>query len=429
MAKDLPFPIRTSTSCLLKWAWSTLWLNRGKVSSCHRNFKIDVPLDDFDNFHNQPYYVDHRESMLRGEWPNSPDHLGCGYCRLIEEAGGRSDRQYMTETKTDQTPDELEDNPTATHITPTILEVFINNKCNLACTYCNVNDSSVHETEVQRFFNPEFNERYFGRTEINVSDEVCNQYVEKLISWLQRKGSAVQRLQLLGGEPFIQTDFYKIVDVFKDYPNPNLELNVITNMNLPHKMFIKHVGFLQQLVKDKKVKRIDITASVDCWGDSIEYVRRGFSMDLFEKNMLYILQYPNEIRVNINSTHNLMSLDTYSDLLVKKKEWQDLTGGKIGMFGQIVGSYQVDPRTLGGDFFKETFVRIRKNLPLQTWDDRQAAKAMHGIMKNIEQSKPDLQRISDFLTCYNELDRRYGTDWKKTFPRIAEAMSKYEDTE
>jgi hypothetical protein len=152
-------------------------------------------------------------------------------------------------------------------------------------------------------------------------------------------------------------------------------------------------------------------------------------MDLFEKNMLYILQYPNEIRVNINSTHNLMSLDTYPDLLAKKKEWQDLTGGKIAMFGQIVGSYQVDPRTLGGDFFKETFVRIRKNLPLQTWDDRQQAKIVHGIIKNIEQSKPDLQMISDFLTCYNELDRRYGTNWKKTFPRIAEAMSKYEDTE
>jgi len=324
---------------------------------------------------------------------------------------------------------ELEDNPTATHITPTILEVFINNKCNLACTYCNVNESSVHETEAQRFFNPEFNERYFGRTRTRVSDELYNQYVEKLISWLQRKGSALQRLNLLGGEPFIQTDFYKIVDVFKEYPNPNLELSVITNMNLPHKMFIKHVGFLRQLVKDKKVKRIDITASVDCWGDSIEYVRRGFIMDLFEKNMLYILQYPNEIRVNINSTHNLMSLDTYPDLLAKKKEWQDLTGGKIAMFGQIVGSYQVDPRTLGGDFFKETFVRIRKNLPLQTWDDRQQAKIVHGIIKNIEQSKPDLQMISDFLTCYNELDRRYGTNWKKTFPRIAEAMSKYEDTE
>ena len=43
MATNIPFPIRTKTSCLLKWNWSTIFLNTGEVSVCHRNKRIKIP--------------------------------------------------------------------------------------------------------------------------------------------------------------------------------------------------------------------------------------------------------------------------------------------------------------------------------------------------------------------------------------------------
>jgi sulfatase maturation enzyme AslB (radical SAM superfamily) len=48
-------------------------------------------------------------------------------------------------------PPELENDPTALSVTPTILEVFLSNVCNLACTYCVDLNSSQIEQENNKF--------------------------------------------------------------------------------------------------------------------------------------------------------------------------------------------------------------------------------------------------------------------------------------
>ena len=49
-----------------------------------------------------------------------------------------SDRQYQLKAghEVDRTPEELLTDPTATEVVPTILEVYFNNTCNMACLYC-----------------------------------------------------------------------------------------------------------------------------------------------------------------------------------------------------------------------------------------------------------------------------------------------------
>ena len=154
MSKYKFFPIKTATSCALKWEWSTIFLNDGTTSSCSRVGRHPVALEDFDNFHNIPEKIKQRETMLRGEWPQPEPYLnpddGCRYCEKIEIVGGQSDRQFHLQVP-DLTPKELDSMPWATKITPTILEVFINNTCNLACTYCHPQNSSQIEAENIKF--------------------------------------------------------------------------------------------------------------------------------------------------------------------------------------------------------------------------------------------------------------------------------------
>ena len=134
------FPIRTETSCLLKWSWSTVFLRQGKSSSCHRTDQAVIPIDNFESFHNLPNKIHAREMMLRGEWPQE----GCQYCEKIESAGGMSDRQYQLHAghDLDRTPRELLDDPTTTEVVPTILEIYFNNTCNMSCLYCGSHFSS-----------------------------------------------------------------------------------------------------------------------------------------------------------------------------------------------------------------------------------------------------------------------------------------------
>jgi len=63
------FPIQSKTACLLKWAWSTVYLGQGTSSSCHRTDQAPIPQDRFDTFHNLPNKIRAREMMRRDEWP------------------------------------------------------------------------------------------------------------------------------------------------------------------------------------------------------------------------------------------------------------------------------------------------------------------------------------------------------------------------
>ena len=73
------FPIQSDGACLLKWAWSSLYLWTGTSSSCHRVKNVKV--DNIENFHNTPEVITDREKMLKGEWPGR----GCESCRDQEK--------------------------------------------------------------------------------------------------------------------------------------------------------------------------------------------------------------------------------------------------------------------------------------------------------------------------------------------------------
>jgi len=125
------FPIKTETACQLKWNWSTIRLYTGVTSSCQRASYSNITVDNFDSFHNTREKIDARKLMLNGQWPSG----GCGYCQQIEAAGGVSDRMFHTSIP-NMYPLELDNNSLAVEVTPTILEVYFDNVCNMSCIYC-----------------------------------------------------------------------------------------------------------------------------------------------------------------------------------------------------------------------------------------------------------------------------------------------------
>ena len=146
------FPINTATACQLKWAWSTLYLNTGTTASCHRTAFTVINEENFLDFHNTSLKLDDRNRMLQGQWPET----SCKYCKDIEEENGISDRQRHL-TIPNLVPPELEQDNTAIKISPTIVEVFFNNTCNLGCLYCNSGLSSSIETENKKFGDFKYN--------------------------------------------------------------------------------------------------------------------------------------------------------------------------------------------------------------------------------------------------------------------------------
>ena len=401
------FPIKTDTACKLKWNWSTLYLHEELTASCHRTGWSPLTVENFDNFHNTEKKKQERLDMLQGRWPKE----SCGYCREIEESGRFSDRMLHL-TIPDQVPPELDHNPTAVTVSPTILEVFFNNTCNLACLYCLPDLSSKINQE-----NNKFGDFITGDIKLISAPQSQNYpaLLEKFWSWMNRNSGSLRRFNVLGGEPFYQTEFEKILEFFKNKPHPDLELGMVTNLMISPDKLDKFVAVFRSLLAKKHLKRIDITCSIDCWGPEQEYVRYGLNLEIWEKNFLTLLKNK-WLTININQTISVLTVKTMPELLAKLSSWRSIH--PVGHYFSAVSPQPryLMPHIMGKEIFQKDFDCILNLMPTDTQQDQTSLNYMQAIRDQIANSQPDLQSKADLKLFLDEKDRRRGNSWRKTFP-------------
>lgn len=406
------FPIKTDTACQLKWTWSTILLYSGETLSCHRSDLSKVSINDFQNFHNTESKIESRKLMLDGKWPGK----GCEYCRNIEHAGGSSDRQLHLKIP-NLVPIELEQNPTETKVTPKILEVYLNNTCNLSCLYCGGQFSSQINTENKKFAKScDLNSDTFGTFKIS---EVNNQneYLKEFWIWMENHSKELSRIHILGGEPFYQKEFEYFFEYFDKNPHPNLELNVVTNLMISKEKLINYMEKFKKLIAQKKIRRLDLTCSLDCFGPEQEYVRYGLDLNKWVNNFDYLVTLK-WLVLNINQTISVLTIKTMPKLLEQINKWKKQKTINQFFSGVTPGPNYLKPFILGGDIFQKDFERIFELMPTNNYQEQEAVTYMKGIWTEIKSSSLDhneLERLKKFL---NEIDRRRNTNWRELFPWI-----------
>jgi sulfatase maturation enzyme AslB (radical SAM superfamily) len=399
------FPIDSQTSCRSKWSWSTLYLNQGTTASCHRASGSDIP-EKFEDFHNTPIKIQDRSVMLNSQWPSN----GCEYCRDIELGGGVSDRMFQNQIP-DIYPKELDQNTNQTVINPVVLEVLFSNTCNLSCVYCNATVSSSIQAENKKYGGailPELNFEYV--------DNKYRELVPKFWSWFKTNSQTLQRLQILGGEPFLQDDVLKLIDYFDHHPHPDLEFNLVTNLILPTKVIQPILEKLRDLKYKNKLKRIDIQVSVDCWGQSQEYIRHGFRLDTFDRNMELLTDMA-VFRIGLLSTVTSLSIPDMPVLAQKYNQW--CSKQKIFWYMHLVlpnNKSVFDPTIFDYSAFDSSLELVYNLLPKETWDDKTTLEIFEGIVSKLKTNcKTDVDRQQNLLQYLDANDFRRNTRWKDVF--------------
>lgn len=410
------FPIVSDTACLLKWAWSTIYLKQGTSSSCHRTDQRPIPADDFGSFHNLPNKIQAREMMRRGEWPRE----GCQYCEKIEQAGGTSDRQYqmLMQHDRDRTPPELLQDPTTNEVTPTILEIYFNNTCNMACLYCGSHFSTKWEEENRRFgvfyqdgvhfgYNKQWNPDY-------------DRMLADFWKWLKEKDryQHIRYYQILGGEPFFQPEFDMSIDFWETHANPELTFNIITNLKVPPKKFRTYIDRFARMVESGRLKRLQITGSIDAWGPQEEYVRYGLDLDEWRENWEYCLDKPFIVQC-VNATITGLTIKTAPQLVELINSWNDRrpADNQINYsFMSAMTPPVMVPDIFGAGVFEQDFQRILDTMRESNPSEINAKKHMQGIMQQITSTPRNSDRIRSLKVYLDEIDRRRGTNWKVLFP-------------
>jgi len=412
--QGIKFPIKTATACQSKWTWSTVFLNKLTTASCHRVGSSKFDLDNFDDFHNTPKKLEDRRRMLEGKWPDG----GCSYCKDIEAVGGWSDRLHNLDIR-GLTPPELEIDPTAVSVTPRILEIFAQNTCNLSCIYCSGSLSSKIEQESIKY--GEFDSGGVTIPIINTPTTSVQKYFDRLMLWLEKNILQLRRLHLLGGETFIQHQLMNsVLTILENNPNPDLQLCVFSNMNVPDRYWNLYINRIKDLQHRGHIQRFDLTASIDCWGPEQEYVRSGLDLDKFEKRFAWASQQGDWMHLNVNQTVTAMTIKTMPDLIDKIKYYSKTK--HIGHYFQFITGGLTDtnmfqhPKIFAWDFWKNDFERIFKAMPTDTNEQREAIPRMQGLQSLLQQQQEhNFESIKQLHIYLDELDRRRSTNWRELF--------------
>lgn len=401
------FPIRNDTACVYKWGWNTFRLYNATSSSCHRVNPVAVSLDKFDDFHNTTEVLDDRQKMLAGEWPGR----GCEYCENVEKQGGVSDRLYhndipgLTPVDFDPAGDQK--------VTPRIVELYLTNTCDLACVYCLPGFSSRINEELKKY----------GPYPIGIVPitQVSNrdQYFTAWLNWLDRNYQHLDRVSILGGEPFLQKEMWSILEFVSARRNQNLTISVNTNLNAKTDTIKRFVETCKNLIVNKKIKQVHIDASLDCWGPQAEFIRDGLDLAQWQENFEYLIQHK-WLSISVHQVITSLSIDTALDFQQRIAEYKK-QNPKITQAYHVVDSGHEEiyhPNIFGASFFKSKLDELVAHYPITTEWDIETRKRLEGVCLMIGAEKPDRLRLSKLCATLDMIDQRRGTDWKKLFPNI-----------
>lgn len=408
------FPIHTATACQLKWSHSTVFLTELKTASCHRVNHNSFDLDTFD-FHNTPEKIRDRNLMLQGQWPKN----GCEHCKDIEDAGGTSDRMIHLNFHGFRAPPELESNPSATKVTPRVLEIYFSNTCNLKCIYC-VPAFSSQINQENKIHGP-FNNNGVSIPAYEPLPEDYPLAQSKMFSWLDQNIDSLDKILVLGGEPFIQKQSQQLFEYIKTKSLPNLDLVIFSNLTIDHEKFKEQISLLKTLQLTSKLNQINIIGSIDCWGEPAKYVRNGLDLDLFEKNFNYLL-HQTDFVLNINSTLSCLTIQSLPELIQKINHW---SSHRIiyWSFMKVGGRQYLHPSIFGPQILDLGFTKALNEY--QTFNDPEKIAYLDyfkGIEKELSVSVPNVDKQRQLKTYLVELDRRRNTDYTVIFPEISKLL-------
>ena len=425
------------TFCLAKWHHTTIYLQTGETHSCYHPAPHKIPLDEIaldpSALHNTKEKISQRAEMIAGEKPS-----GCNYCWNIEALGEDyiSDRHERNASIfTEQRFGAIKENPLAP-VNPQYIEVSFGNECNFKCGYCHPKHSSSYYKEIKDHGPYTMVKNH--RNDIDwfqIYEEESNPYVDAWWRWWPEVSKTLTILRITGGEPLLQSSTWKLLDDLLINPLPNLELNINTNFGVKPILIDRLVEKVNNLIANGCIKDFKIFTSMDTWGAPAEYIRTGLDLTVWERNLdTYLTK--THLPITFMITFNILTVTNFQSLLEKILEWRVKYNGYDQNKWQRIRfdtPYLKEPLQYDMNILpKAEFMPYMQNhldFILANLDDKNRSKfndleyaKFLRVVKYMESAIYTPERLKegrrDFFNWFREYDRRRGTDFVKTFPKL-----------
>lgn len=443
-SKYLKIDSVSSCFCAAKWLQVTIYLQNGVNHSCHHPNTHRIPLEllsqNLNVFHNTPFKKEQQKMMLKGQRPSE-----CSYCWNIEDKVGKynSDRYIKsTDPWAYKFIDGIENGNNEEDVIPTYLEVSLGNECNFACSYCKADSSSRIHSELKQFGNYPTRADY-GKLEWLESDNRLplysvedNPYLPRFLEWFETIISKLEVFRVTGGEPLINSRFPKILEIIKSNSSQNLSFSVNSNLGIKQELVQKYCHEISKLIEFNKIKDdVTIFTSLESFGKQAEYIRHGLDINLFQKNVQYILEKTN-FKIVFMVTYNILSIPKFNEFLEYLLALKKHFGASHTEGPRIVldTSYLNSPNYMGVKYIGEDLLAMVKSsldyIESNSSEDGvgftkyeiEKFKRIYLWIRSIKKSnvidEDEIQAKSDFVHFFDEYDKRKGLDLIKTFPEL-----------
>lgn len=434
--------------CLAKWTQVTMHLQMGQTHSCHHPSTHHIPLKELQRnpsaLHNTRFKKERRKEMLEGKRPSE-----CDYCWNVEDnSTGFSDRVYKSNERWSKPHyDEIVNSGWRQDFNPRYVEVAFSNACNFKCSYCGPSFSSTWVQEASKFgpypTDDNFNDIEYlkANNQMPIHHKEHNPYVEAFWKWWPDLYNDLHTFRITGGEPLLAKDTWKVLDYIIDHPNPNKKLNLAINSNLgiSDELVDKFIEKIKRIEDEGRVNEFVIFTSVDAWGKQAEYIRNGLEFNRFWDNVNKILSASPRIVLTVMSTFNALSVPSYTKLV-------------NNIYTLKTNYANSDRYWISSVFLDSSYLRFPSHQTLQVLPEEfseyvldaasqadflgtpkfdhkligfsdveiQKIKRSYDWMKApVDPKRLESQR-SNFGRYFQAHDERRGTDFKATFPELAD---------
>ena len=438
------------TICLAKWKQVTLHLHNGHNHSCHHPKTHKSPLEeveiDCSALHNTKFKKQQRQLMMEGGRPSE-----CDYCWRVEDATSGKDVYSDRITKTSAAwakdfKDEVLANPLG-NTNPSHLEINFSNTCNLRCSYCSPEVSSRWMEEIRQHggypTSTNFNnlQNIMDQDKMPILEREYNPYVEAFWKWWPDLYKDLRVVRVTGGEPLLTKNTFKILDYIIEHPNPQLDLNINSNLCVPDELLNKFIEKVKRIQGEGLVKEFVVYTSAEAHGKRAEYIRDGLDYNKWYDNCNRILSEIPNSRLSLMATYNALSVSSFipmlDDMLKLRNTYN--TGEDRRNPMDINVSYLRWPWhqtvfILTPDYFKqleEQVTYMYRNKEHAYWaplcgygfyeHEINNMQRLYYVAKDEPRNAQDtLRNRKDFVSFVDEHDKRRGTNFLGTFPEMEE---------
>ena len=264
----------SKTFCMLPWIHTYIEPTGKVLPCCTTDGKIpfgSVKSDSIANIVNSDKFKQMRLNMLTGVKSDS-----CKFCYKTEETSPWSFRDYANKNFSkhfDEAVPNTNSDGSINNFKMRYYDIRFSNICNFKCRTCGSDFSSQWAAENKRF-DPLHHvvihaDNHKGSLLAEVFEHINN----------------IEMAYFAGGEPLITEEHYLILEELIKHKRTDITLRYNTNLsNLRFKDY-------DLISLWKQFKRVEVSASIDHYGERAEYIRHGTNWAEVEENLQLIRKY------------------------------------------------------------------------------------------------------------------------------------------